>query len=44
VVVTAIILNFLMEEEDVPDSLKSCQLLALDMGSLIAGTKYLGGG
>lgn len=28
--------------EDVPDSLKDKQLLALDMGSLIAGTKYRG--
>lgn len=28
--------------EDVPDSLKNKQLLALDMGSLIAGTKYRG--
>lgn len=28
--------------EDVPDSLKKKQLLALDMGSLIAGTKYRG--
>ena len=27
---------------DVPDSLKNRQLLALDMGSLIAGTKYRG--
>lgn len=27
---------------DVPDSLKNKQLLALDMGSLIAGTKYRG--
>lgn len=29
-------------QEDVPDSLKNKQLLALDMGSLIAGTKYRG--
>ena len=29
-------------QEDVPDSLKDKQLLALDMGSLIAGTKYRG--
>lgn len=29
-------------QEDVPDSLKNRQLLALDMGSLIAGTKYRG--
>lgn len=29
-------------QEDVPDTLKNCQLLALDMGSLIAGTKYRG--
>lgn len=29
-------------QEDVPDSLKHKQLLALDMGSLIAGTKYRG--
>lgn len=29
-------------QEDVPDSLRSKQLLALDMGSLIAGTKYRG--
>jgi len=29
-------------QEDVPDSLKHRQLLALDMGSLIAGTKYRG--
>ena len=27
---------------DVPDSLKNKQLFALDMGSLIAGTKYRG--
>lgn len=29
-------------QEDVPDSLKNRELLALDMGSLIAGTKYRG--
>lgn len=29
-------------QEDVPDSLKDKQVLALDMGSLIAGTKYRG--
>jgi len=29
-------------QEDVPDTLKNCQLLALDMGSLVAGTKYRG--
>lgn len=29
-------------QEDIPDSLKNKQLLALDMGSLIAGTKYRG--
>jgi len=29
-------------QEDVPDSLKNKQLLTLDMGSLIAGTKYRG--
>jgi ATP-dependent Clp protease ATP-binding subunit ClpB len=29
-------------QDDVPDSLKNKQLLALDMGSLIAGTKYRG--
>jgi ATP-dependent Clp protease ATP-binding subunit ClpB len=29
-------------QEDVPDTLKNRQLLALDMGSLIAGTKYRG--
>ena len=29
-------------QEDVPDTLKKKQLLALDMGSLIAGTKYRG--
>lgn len=29
-------------QEDVPDSLKNKQILALDMGSLIAGTKYRG--
>lgn len=29
-------------QQDVPDSLKNRQLLALDMGSLIAGTKYRG--
>lgn len=29
-------------QRDVPDSLKDKQLLALDMGSLIAGTKYRG--
>ena len=29
-------------QDDVPDSLKDKQLLALDMGSLIAGTKYRG--
>lgn len=29
-------------QEDVPDSLKNKQLLALDMGSLVAGTKYRG--
>lgn len=29
-------------QEDVPDALKNKQLLALDMGSLIAGTKYRG--
>lgn len=29
-------------QNDVPDSLKNKQLLALDMGSLIAGTKYRG--
>lgn len=29
-------------QEDVPDSLKNKQLVALDMGSLIAGTKYRG--
>jgi ATP-dependent Clp protease ATP-binding subunit ClpB len=29
-------------QDDVPDSLRSKQLLALDMGSLIAGTKYRG--
>ena len=29
-------------QQDVPDSLKHRQLLALDMGSLIAGTKYRG--
>lgn len=28
--------------EDVPESLKNKQLLALDMGSLVAGTKYRG--
>src|SRR5215467_5511948 len=27
---------------DVPDSLKNKQLLSLDMGSLVAGTKYRG--
>lgn len=29
-------------QEDVPDSLKNKQLLSLDMGSLVAGTKYRG--
>ena len=29
-------------QEDVPDTLKQSQLLALDMGSLVAGTKYRG--
>ena len=29
-------------QQDVPDSLKNRRLLALDMGSLIAGTKYRG--
>lgn len=29
-------------QEDVPDTLKNRQLLALDMGSLIAGTKFRG--
>ena len=29
-------------QQDVPDSLKNKELLALDMGSLIAGTKYRG--
>ena len=29
-------------QEDVPDSLKGKELFALDMGSLIAGTKYRG--
>lgn len=29
-------------QQDVPDSLKNRQLLALDMGSLVAGTKYRG--
>lgn len=29
-------------QEDVPDTLKNKQLLALDMGSLVAGTKYRG--
>lgn len=29
-------------QEDVPDSLKNKELLSLDMGSLIAGTKYRG--
>lgn len=29
-------------QQDVPDSLKNKQILALDMGSLIAGTKYRG--
>lgn len=29
-------------QEDVPDALKDKQLLALDMGSLVAGTKYRG--
>lgn len=29
-------------QQDVPDSLKNRELLALDMGSLIAGTKYRG--
>lgn len=29
-------------QDDVPDTLKNKQLLALDMGSLIAGTKYRG--
>lgn len=29
-------------QDDVPDSLKNKQLMALDMGSLIAGTKYRG--
>lgn len=29
-------------QEDVPDTLKNKQILALDMGSLVAGTKYRG--
>lgn len=29
-------------QEDVPDSLRNKQILALDMGSLVAGTKYRG--
>ncbi|MCF7800092.1 AAA family ATPase [Candidatus Babeliales bacterium] len=29
-------------DNDVPESLKNCKILALDMGSLIAGTKYRG--
>lgn len=29
-------------QEDVPDTLRNKQLLALDMGSLVAGTKYRG--
>lgn len=29
-------------QEDVPDALRNKQLLALDMGSLVAGTKYRG--
>lgn len=29
-------------QEDIPDSLKNKQLVSLDMGSLIAGTKYRG--
>lgn len=29
-------------QQDVPDSLKNHQLVALDMGSLVAGTKYRG--
>lgn len=29
-------------QDDVPDSLRNKQLLALDMGSLVAGTKYRG--
>lgn len=29
-------------QEDVPDSLKNKELLSLDMGSLVAGTKYRG--
>ena len=35
-------LAYRIVQEDVPDSLKGKRLVALDMGSLIAGTKYRG--
>ncbi len=35
-------LALMIEEQRVPDVLTDCTIYALDMGSLIAGTKYRG--